>query len=142
MPQGSILGPLLFIIFLNDITDVVSSTKIIKYADDTVIYVDDRDIEVIKSMLSQDMNAIGSLLDQNALIINLNKGITESLLFGTSQRLARQRETFSIMYLGSSMSNTQHYKYLGIEVDSSLNLNTHFEKCYKRATGRLRLLAK
>ena len=88
------------------------------------------------------MNAIGSWLDQNALIINLNKSKTESLLFGTSQRLARRRETLGIMYLGSSISNTQHYKYLGIEVDSSLNLNKHFEKCYKRASGRFHLLAK
>ena len=142
VPQGSILGPLLFIIFFNDITDVVSSTKIIKYADETVIYVADKDFEVIKSRLSEDMNAIESWLDQNVLIINLNKGKTESLLFGTPQRLARQRETLDIMYLGSSISNTQHYKYLGSEVDSSLNLSTHFEKCYKRASGRLRLLAK
>ena len=91
VPQASILGPLLFIIFLNDITDVVSSTKVVKYADDTVIYVANKDTEVIKSKLSEDLNAIGSWLDQNALIINLYKGKTESLLLGTSQRLARQR---------------------------------------------------
>ena len=142
VPQGSILGPLLFIIFLNDITDVISSAKIVKYADDTVIYVADKDIKVIKSKLSEDMNAIAEWLDQNALIINLNKGKTESLLFGTSQRIAKQSETFNVMYRGSNISNTTHYKYLGIELDSSLSLNSHFEKCYKRASGRLRLLAK
>ena len=46
------------------------------------------------------------------------------------------------MYLGSSISITQHYKYLVIEVDSALNLNTQFEKCYKRESGRLGLVAK
>ena len=49
VPQGSILGPLLFIIFLNDVTDVISSAKIIKYADDTVIYVADKDIKKLLS---------------------------------------------------------------------------------------------
>ena len=46
--QGSILGPLLLIIFLSDITDVDNSRKIIKYADETVICVADKDIELIK----------------------------------------------------------------------------------------------
>ena len=141
VPQGSILGPLLFIIFLNDTTAVISSAKITKYADDTVIYVADKDIKLIKSKTFRgyEMNAIADWLDQNALIINLNKGKTESLLFGMSQRIAIQSETFNVMYQGSNISNTTHYKYLGIEVDSSLSLNSHFEKCYKRTSGRLRL---
>ena len=142
VPQGSILGPLLFIIFLNDVTDVIGSAKIINFADDAVIYVADKDIKVIKSKLSTDLSAIADWLDQNAMIINLNKGKTESLLFGTSQRIAKQSDTVNVMYRGSNISNTTHYKYLGIEVDSSLSLNSHFEKCYKRASGRLRLLAK
>ena len=46
------------------------------------------------------------------------------------------------MYRDSKILNTIQYKYLGIEIDSTLNLNTHFEKRFKRATSRLRLLAK
>ena len=68
VPQGSILGLLLFIIFLNDVTEVISSAKIIKYADDTVIYAADKDIKVIKSKLSTDLNAIADWLHQNALM--------------------------------------------------------------------------
>ena len=88
-----------------------------------------------------DLNAIADWLDQNALIINLNKGKTESILFGTSQRIPKQSDIFNVMNRGSNISNTTHYKYLGIEVDSSLSLSSHFEKCYKRASGRLKLLA-
>ena len=40
------------------------------------------------------------------------------------------------------MNVTSHYNYLGIEIDSTLNLNTHFDKTYKKATGRLKLLHK
>ena len=46
------------------------------------------------------------------------------------------------MYRGTNVLNASHYKYLGIEIDSSLNLNSHFDKCFKRATSRLRLLGK
>ena len=142
VPQGSILGPLLLIIFFNDITDVIEVAKIVKYADDSVIYVGDKDVAVINSKLTKDMDAIVKWLDQNALIINLKKGKTESLLFGTSQRIAKQNETLNVMYRGDKVLNTNHYKYLGIEVDNSLNLNSHFEKCFKRASSRLRLLGK
>ena len=142
VPQGSILGPLLFILFFNDITDVIEVAKIVKYADDTVIHVADRDVAVINSKLTKDMDAIAKWLDQNALIINLKRGKTESLLFGTSQRIAKQNETINVMYRSDNVLNTSHYKYLGIEIDSSLNLNSHFEKCFKRASSRLRLLGK
>ena len=133
---------LLFILFFNDITDVIKVAKIVKYADDTVIYVADRDVAVINSKLTKDMDAIAKWLDQNALIINLKKGKTESLLFGTSQRIAKQNETLNVMYQGDNVLNTSHYKYLGIEIDSSLNLKSHFEKCFTHASSRLRLLGK
>eukprot|EP00794_Sanderia_malayensis_P014738 gene14738-16273_t len=140
--QGSILGPLLFIIFFNDITDVIEVAKIVKYADDTVIYVADKDVAVINSKLTKDMDAIAKWLDQNALIINLKKGKTELLLFGTSQRIAKQNETLSVMYRSNKVLNTSHYTNLGIEIDSTLNLNSHFEKCFKCPSSRLRLLVK
>ena len=52
VPQGSILGPLIFILFFNDITDVIVGARVVKYADDTVIYVTDKDMKVINSKLS------------------------------------------------------------------------------------------
>ena len=88
------------------------------------------------------MDAIAKWLDLKALIINLKRGKTESLIFGTSQRIAKQNETLDVMYRGDNVLNTSHYKYLGIEIDSSLNLNSHFEKCFKRASSRLRLQGK
>ena len=62
-----------------------------KYADDTAIYVADKDVAVINSKLTKDMDAIAKWLDENALIINLKKGKTEYLLFGTSPRIAKQK---------------------------------------------------
>ena len=52
--QGSILGPLLLIIFFNDITDAIAGGRIVKCADDTVIFVADRDVTVVKTKLSKD----------------------------------------------------------------------------------------
>ena len=72
VPQGSILGPLLFLIFFNDITDVINHAKIVKYADDTVLYVADKETQSIQTKL--DMESIAIWLKENELIINLKKG--------------------------------------------------------------------
>ena len=57
-PRGSILGPLLFIIFANDIVDVLRNSGIIKYANDTELYVAGKSIEIIESQLSDDLNLL------------------------------------------------------------------------------------
>ena len=64
------------------------------------------------------------------------------MLFGTSQKLSRLQKTLTISYKYNNINVVTTYKYLGIEIDGSLNLNSHFEKSYKRASGRLNLLSK
>ena len=67
---------------------------------------------------------------------------TEVLVFGTAQRLKRQSGEICIHYKGTKIYTSTSYRYLEVEIDSTFNLNTNFELCYKRASGRLRLLAK
>ena len=141
VPQGSILGPLLLFLFFNDITDVVE-TNIVKYADDTVIYWADKDVKNLSKILTNEMRKLEKWMDENELILNAKKGKTEVLVFGTAQRLKRQSEEICIQYKGTKINATTSYRYLGVEIDSTLNLSTNFELCYKRASGRLRLLSK
>ena len=131
VPQGSILGPLLFLISFNDIVDVIEQSRIVKYADDVVLYVEDKNMESIKSKLTNDLANVAVWLDENDLIINLNEGKTEALLFGTAKRICKSNESLSIPYGNTVINLTKKYKYLGVEVDSTLNLNTHFDACFK-----------
>ena len=140
VPQGSILEPLLFIVFFNDISDVIKNSNILTYADGTVIYFASRDIVTINSKLSEDMTFLARWFDENQLIVNLKPGKTESLLFGTAQKLSKKNISLSIMYNQVEVMNTKTYRYLGVDLTSSLNLSTYFDRCYKRASARLRLL--
>ena len=145
VPQGSILGPLLFLVHFNDVIEASEHSSIVKYADDTILYVARKDIQSIQTKLSKDMDSLADWLRENELIINLKRGKTESLLFGTAQRIAKHSEPLKVSISRPSptvITTTEVYKYLGVLVDSSLNLNSNFDSCYKRAAGRLRLLEK
>ena len=86
--QGSILGPLLFLLLIDDVIKSLKDCSIQIHADDTVIYTSGSDISVIEQTLASKMNNITRWLDRNRLVINLKKGKTESLLFGTARRLS------------------------------------------------------
>ena len=111
VPQGSILGPLLFLILFNDAVNVIEHSSILKYADDTVLYDADKDIQSIKAKLSKDMDCLADWLKCNEMVLNLKKGKTEeSLLFGTSQRIAKQTEPLEIKLSDQNViNNTSEY---------------------------------
>ena len=65
----------------------------------------------------------------------LNKGKTEALLFGTAKKVANGSSDFRPSVNDKEITKTASYKYLGISIDSTLNMNTFFEKCYKKASS-------
>ena len=136
------MGPLLFIIYFNDFPSCLKHTKSIVYADDTVIYVSGKDTFIIETCLSADMKSISEWCEKNELILNLNKGKTEAMLFGTARNLSKQPKHLNITYGYNSLNITTTYKYLGVELSQTLNLSNHFDTTYKRACNRLRLLNK
>ena len=82
VPQGSILGPFLFILHVNDAQQQLIRCKIITYADDT-IYFRDKDIRIIEKVLNTEFNYLSNWLMENELILNLKKDRTEIVVFGT-----------------------------------------------------------
>jgi retron-type reverse transcriptase len=73
VPQGSILGPLLFIIYINDMPNVVKHCKIILYTDDTLLYYSSTFAKDIEKYVNEDLNLISQWLDENMLTLNCKK---------------------------------------------------------------------
>ena len=90
--QGSILGPLLFTIEINDITEQVKECRILLYADDTVIFTSDKDCKRIEDLLNTEFNNVATRFANNNLVLNLKKTKTEYVLFGTHQKLAKSEK--------------------------------------------------
>ena len=140
VPQGSILGPLLFLLFFDDFPDTLRNCRCIMYADDTVVYVDSAKKETIEEFLNADLQHIAKYFDENELFINLRKGKTEAMIFGTGKRLSKTNKHLEVSFQQQPINNVSEYKYLGNVVDQHLNFNQNFDKVYKKASGRLKLL--
>ena len=86
--RGSVLESLLFLLLIDILIKSVKNCSIQLYANDTVIYTSGSEISVIEQTLTSEVNNISRWLDKNRLIIDLKRGNTESLLFGTAKRLS------------------------------------------------------
>ena len=89
VPQGSILGPLLFLLYFNDFEEHLQHVNVLNFADDTVIYFAAKSKSDVVSRLNEDLENMRKFFSANQLVINLKKGKTESILFGTAQKLAK-----------------------------------------------------
>lgn len=85
--QGSILGPLLFLIYVNDMSGAVNH-KLLLYADDSAILVADKRVSTIEILLQKELEVVSEWLVDNKLSLHLGK--TESILFGSKIRLKSQ----------------------------------------------------
>ena len=140
VPQGSILGPLLFLMYFNDFEMCIRNAKCLNFADDTVIYVQGKTKEIVEDLLNEDLKRISSYLASNQLIINLKKGKTECMIFGTAKRLSKCDKVLRLFYNDTRIETTESYKYLGTTLDSSLSLSKNFDVVYKKSIAKLRTL--
>ena len=112
------------------------------YADDTVLYFHHHDLLEIEKALSNDLDTLSTWLVDNELIINLMKGKTEIMVFGTKARLNKHDKEINLYHNSVKINVTNTYKYLGVQLDQSLSLNVHFNMVCKKVATRIRLLRK
>ena len=85
-PQGSILGPLLFLLYVNDMEYAVIC-KLLLYADDSDLLVSGKDVNRIETILSNELQNVSNWLVDNKLSLHLGK--TKSILFGSKIKLCK-----------------------------------------------------
>ena len=88
--------------------------------------------------LTEEMIRVADWLRENDLIINLNKGKTETMVFGSSRNV--RNKSLEVYFNAKVINFTTGYKYLAVLLDQAVNLNEHF--VFKEASGGLRLQKK
>jgi hypothetical protein len=118
IPQGTILGPLLFILYINDLPNCLSYTQPRMYADDTNLSFASDSIDVI------------------AYKLTLNKSKSEFMLIGSRQRLRTFEKSPSLVINGASLKRVSNCKSLGVTIDENLSWSEHIDRlCKKIASG-------
>lgn len=145
VPQGSVLGPILFLIYINDIGSLGTRGKIISFADDTVIVFHEKDWRSTYKEAEHGLGLLQNWLKRNSLTLNVNK--TKYLTFSITAR-GQPEDDFNLKlhtcqdnYQNQGLSchcptiaHSKSIKYLGIEIDDNLRWNAHIEVITKKLT--------
>ena len=131
VPQGSILGPILFICFVNDLPEVFENCKIISYADDTQILISAKHSKEVKTCLEKLIQTVQCWYNKNSLLNNAEK--TEVMVI--SRR--KNKEHFDINITDGKKQKKlklkKSIKILGVYLDQELNWDKHTSEVNKRA---------
>ena len=135
--QGSILGPLIFILYVNDIFDTVKSENSIHmYADDTLLICKDNDIHKVTEKAQNAYLRIKTWCDANKLTLNAEK--TKYMLIKHTK--AQNEPDFVANNVKISM--VHQYEYLGFCIDDKLSMNNYLDVMWKKTNSKIGILSK
>lgn len=141
VPQGSILGPLMFLIFINDLPLYTSNVITDLYADDTTLYDVSESIEDIQINLQLALNNLDAWCKVNGMLVNTDK--TKLMLIATPQKRSRLGcDTLNLKYKNDKLKAIESDKILGVFVDNNLLWSQHVKHLTKKMASNLWLLSK
>ena len=134
VPQGSVLGPLLFNIYLNDLFLFLEETEACNYADDTTIYTCGPNVENVVAKSENDALAISEWFPNNRMMLNEDK--CHLMIFG------RKSNEVSVKIGEANVKESKKEKLLGIIFDQTLSCKQHVKTPCKKASQKLHVLAR
>lgn len=125
VPQGSVLGPLLFLIYINGIFKLKLHSHIQLYADDVALVLGESNLSSLKQKMEEDIRVINSWVTSMKLSLNFNK--SKFILF--KRKNADMTNNFdTILVNDNCISSVEHFDYLGLRIDENLNWQHHIKK--------------
>ena len=137
VPQGSTLGPLLFIIYVNDLLKSLQNANtgnVIMYADDTVLYASHDDPNTCIQLCQDMMNGLVSWCQKNKLTINTSK--TKHMFVGRKKAQVEWASGKNVLVDSNPLNNVSRYTYLGVDIDYTLSFDPMVDCIYKKANRK------
>ena len=138
VPQGSILGPLLFLLYINDIENCSDILSFVLYADDTNAFYSNSCLKTLSSTMQNEMNKVVKWLNANKLSINSSK--TKFVIFKSKNKLLNTEVTLKIN--NDFLKQVLFIKFLGVIIDQNLTWKNHISSVLQSVMKSTGLIAK
>ncbi|XP_055388140.1 uncharacterized protein LOC129616511 [Condylostylus longicornis] len=134
VPQGTILGVVLFLLYINDIQNVLIHSKVCLFADDTLTYIVGKNADIIEQQINSDMGNLHKWLCRNKLMLNTSK-TKVMCVNGGNRNIAVKVDNVEI-------ESVQSIKYLGVFVDNKLKFDEHTDYIRGKISKKIGFLAR
>ena len=138
VPLGSILGPLLFIVYLNDLANISQKLSTILFADDSNVFINGPNLNDIQTTLTQEIPKLVDWLCANRLSLNVKK--THFMIFGKKSKQCGNQ--ISININGQPIELVKQTKFLGLILDDSLSWKPHTNYVSKKIAKAIGIIAR
>ena len=138
VPQGSILGPLLFLLYINDLVNISPSLMPVLFADDTNIFLSGRSLNEMITTMNEELQKIVVWLQANRLSLNVKK--THYIIFRSNRRLAHCDN--SLFIDNKAIEAVEYTKFLGVTIDSQLSWQKHISVVKGKVARGLGIICK
>ena len=132
VPQGNILGPVLFLIYVNEMRDLGITSKIVQYADDTCVFIFNVYPQMAKQELEHRLENLVHFFEYNHLQVNPKK--TEFITF-SKPSLAKRTELMTLDLCKEKIEPNHSIKYLGVHSDKHLKYDIQVKHTLKKMTS-------
>ena len=123
VPQGSNLGPLLFLIYINDLPNVSPTMFFILFADDTNVFYSHKSLQKLNQIVNEELGLMAEWFSANKLTLNLDK--TNFILFKSHRKIGSSEDLLKLSVNGMPITKVNSIKFLGVYVDQHLAWKEH-----------------